>query len=243
MKRRKTILRILSALILAPSILISCIDDPEPPILDALPDVFFQKVYEGGEEKYAIAFWIFGNKELESVTIDGPEGGTWDLESDNMNPQIFSLFPAEEDYLPEIPAAGVYEFTVTSTQEGEPPMKIDDELEDEELAIVTIDSIKFESSQVKTYWETVTGADNYRVRLYNDSGDIIFLSNQLADNKTDFSFSITDDGWVDSGSIPVTGENCRLEVLAILYESGASVDKDYNIQCISITSEDIEWEF
>jgi len=217
-------------------------NDPEPPILDALPDVFIQKISEGGEEKYALAFWVFGNKELESVSIDGPEGGSWDLEGDEVNPQIFSLFPADEDYTPGMPPAGIYEFTVTSTQEGEPPMKIDDELEDEELAMATIDSIKFESSQVKTYWETVTGADNYRVRLYNAEGEIIFLSSQLADNKTDYAFSVTDDGWAGSNSIPQTGDNCRLELLAILYESGAGTNKDYNIQCISIATEEIVWE-
>ncbi len=243
MKKRKTIFRILLTLMFSPFLMTSCIDDPEPPILDVLPDVFIQKVTGNGEEKYALAFWVFGNKELESVTIEGPEGGSWELESEAINPQIFSLFPDDEDYMPEFPVAGVYEFTVTSTQEGEAPMKADDELEDDELAAMTIDSVKFESSQVKVYWETVTGADNYRVRLYDESGEIIFLSGQLANNKTNYSFSITDDGWAGNGSIPETGDNCRLELLAILYETGASVDKDYNIQCISIASEDIVWEF
>ena len=242
MKTRKTILRILSTLMFTPFLLTSCIEEPEPPTLDALPDVFIQKISEGAEEKYALTFWLFGNKELESVTIEGPEGGVWELDSDSSNPQIFSLFPETEDYTTSIPASGVYEFTVTSIQEGEAPMITDDELEDEELDVVAIDSVKFENSQIKAYWETVSGADNYRIRLYNESGDIIFLSEQIANNKSNYSFDSSNDGWYNSSSIPETGDNCRLELLAILYESDALIDKDYNIQCVTMTSENIVWE-
>jgi len=242
MKKRKTILRILFTLMLTPFLLTSCLEDPEPPALDALPDAFIQKISVGGETRYAVAFWVFGNKELESVTIEGPEGGAWELDSDNINPQIFSLFPETEDYTTTIPAAGVYEFTVTSTQEGEAPMITDDELEDIELAVVAIDSVKFENSQVKVYWETVAETDNYRIRVYNDADEILFLSEQLANNKTNYSFDTTNEGWYGSSSIPGAGDNCRIELLAILYESDASVDKDYNIQCISVTSEDIVWQ-
>lgn len=243
MKKKKTILRVLQTLVFTPLLMVSCIGDPEPPMLDALPDVFIQKISESGEEKYALAFWVFGNKELESVTVEGPEGYSLNLEKDNINPQIFNSFPEMGDYIPEFPKSGTYEFTIKSTQEGEPPFKVSDVLEDKEIVVVSIDSIKFESSQVQVFWETAAGADNYRVRLYNDSEEIIFLSPQLADNKKEYAFSITDDGWAGTDKMPETGDNCRLEVLAILYETGATTNKDYNIQCITIAMEDIEWQF
>ena len=241
MKKSKIIFRSLFAFLMVSVFLNSCIDDPEPVALDVLPDVFIQKISDNGTEKYGLAFWVFGNKDLEAVTVDGPEGDNWTLEQDPSNTRIFNLYPETAEFTEVIPAAGEYEFTVTSTQVDEEPLSASDELDADELGILLIEGTEYINSQLKTTWQAVDDADNYLVRLYNDSGDILFVGPQLADNKTDFTFGNASDGWLNSAQLAETGEAYNVAVLAILYESGVTSGKEYNIQCISIATEDIIW--
>jgi len=241
MKKSKIILRSLFTIVIASVLFSSCIDDPEPVALDALPDVFIQKISDNGIEKYGIAFWVFGNKDLESATIDGPEGETWTLEQDAENTRIFSLFPEGADYTEVIPVAGEYEFTVTSTQVDEEPLSVSDDLDEDEIGILQIESTEFVSSQLKTTWQSVDGADVYLIRLYDDSDKMIYVGPQLNDDKTDFTFGNASEGWLYASILAEAGEPYTVEVLAILYESGVTTGKEYNIQCISIAKEDIIW--
>ena len=242
MKKKKTIVRCLLALLPVSLSLVSCIDDPEPPVLDARTDVFIQKIQDNAEEKYALAFWIAGNKGLDSVAISGPGGGAWTLEGEGNNTQVLTMLPDEEDYSVNMPATGDYIFKVTSTQAGESPLLLEDELEEGELGVVMIDTIKFVDLKLNISWETVSATDNYLVRLYDEQGELIFLSNQIENNKTDYAFGTTDNGWLNTSGIPLPGDSCRVELLALLFESTAIIDKDYNLQCISLDTENIEWE-
>ncbi len=240
--KKKTIVRCLLTLLPVSLTLVSCIDDPEPPVLDARTDVFIQKIQDNGDDQYALAFWIAGNKGLDSVAISGPEGGTWTIEGGNNNPQVLTMLPDKEDYSATMPPAGDYTFKVTSTQSGEAPLLQKDELEEEELGVVMIDTVKFTDLKLNISWGTVSGTDNYLVRLFDEEGDLIFLSNQIENDETDYKFGTTDNGWLNTSRIPLAGDSCRIEILALLYESSAITDKDYNLQCISLDSEDIEWE-
>ena len=241
MRKRKIIGRSLMAIIIASAFLTSCIDDPEPVALDVLPDVFIQKISDNGTEKYGLSFWVFGNKDLESVTVDGPEGETWTLDQDPANTRIFSMYPESGEYSDIIPATGEYDFTVSSTQMDEEPLTVTDELGDGEIGILLIESTEFINSQLKTSWQAVDDADNYLIRLYDDSDDMMYVSQQIDSNETDFTFGNTSDGWLNAGNLAEPGESYTVEVLAILYESGVTSGKEYNIQCISIATEDIIW--
>lgn len=222
--------------------LTSCLEDPEPAALDAISDVFVQKVVQDGAEKYGLAFWVVGNKALDSVTVEGPDDESWALEEDPSGNRVYSLFPEEEDYTDLMPEIGDYTFTVKSTQADEAALTLKDELEDDELDAVVIDSTNFDNLKLKVFWQEIEGTDAYVIRLYDDSDDLIFISPKQDDDKTDFAFGLTDAGWSNSSNKAQDGETYRIEVLALLYESGStSANEDYNIQFISRTSTNVVW--
>ncbi|MBW6535777.1 MAG: hypothetical protein K0B11_12275 [Mariniphaga sp.] len=242
MKTNRLIWKSVAAFVLGAIVLTSCLDDPEPVALDAVPDVFVQKVVQDGVEKYGLAFWVLGNKALDSVMVQGPEDGMWSLEADPTGNRVFSLFPEEEDYTHSMPDAGDYTFTVKSTQANEAALTLKDELEEDELAIVVIDSTKFNNSKLEIYWQEVDGADASYVRLYDNINDLIFMSSRLDGDETDYSFGIADTGWANSSNKAQAGETYRIEVMAILYESGStSTNRDYNVQFISKAAVEIIW--
>lgn len=224
-------------------VLTSCLDDPEPVALDATPDVFMQKIVENDQEKTALAFWVLGNKAIESVTVEGPADGNWTLEQNNNSDRVFSLFPEIEDYTSSAPETGDYTFTVTSTQTDEEPLTLTDELGEEILEVPVIDTIEFENGKLKATWETVDGAESYLVRLFDEEGEQLYGGPQIGENETEFEFGLSDQGWLNPDNRAQAGEPYRLEILAILYESGtSSSNKEYNVQFISIASEEVIWD-
>jgi hypothetical protein len=237
MKRKITFMFVLST-----AIFTSCLKDPEPLALEALPDVFIQRKVQEGEEKYALAFWVLGNKELESVVVDGPDEQTWELEKDNATNRIFSFFPSESDYSVNKPPTGNYKFSITSIQTNEAPIMLTDKLEDKELGAMVIDSVIFTNSKLKTSWQTLANADAYHLRMYDDTGKLIYVSPKMTKSKKDHSFGVTDQGWKIQGTKAENGKTYQIELLAILYEStSTSNNEDYNVQFISIASTEIVW--
>lgn len=242
MKTKRMIWKSVGAFVFGALALTSCIEDPEPVALDAIPDVFVQKIVQDSTEKYGLAFWVFGNKGLDSVLVEGPDDETWTLKAEATGDRVFSLFPEDEDYTDSFPEDGDYTFTVKSTQADEAAITVKDKLEDDELDAVVIDSTKFDNLKLKLFWQEVQGTDAYYVRLYNDDDDLIFMSPKLDDDETDYSFGTTDTGWANSSNKAEDGETYRVEIMAILYESGSnSSNRDYNIQFISLASVEVVW--
>jgi hypothetical protein len=240
MKKKNSILKLFT-LISVSLVLFSCLDDPEPVALDFVPDVFVQKVTDNGQELYAPAFLVFGNKALESGTLEGPSGGNWTLENDSADSRILNLLPEDEDFTATMPETGTYSFTVTSTQTDEAPVTLTDILEDAELDAVVIDTTEFNNSEMTTSWQSVSGTDMFLLRLYDESGQLIYISDQITANQTDYTVRNFDGNWLSS-NMPEDGESYVVELLAILYEQGTSSgNMQYNIQFISIGTSEIVW--
>lgn len=242
MRERKFNVKFVPVLgLIIPLLLTSCLDDPEPAPVDAMVDVYVKKIMDEGEVKMAPVFWALGNKELQSVTVTGPEDRSWTMVKDNTSGRVFNWFPELEDYTDTIPATGTYTFTVSSTQAEEQSITVTDELGETLLSIPAIVSAQFEEGSLTTIWEETNNAQSYLVRLFDSEDRLVFIGPQMDDTETQFSFSAGSHGWSETGNIAVTGETYNLEVLAILYESGATVNQENNIQCISIGSTDIVW--
>lgn len=243
MKIRSTIWKSIGAFVIGSVVLTSCLDDPEPAKLDALSDVFVQKIVQDDEVKYGIAFWVYGNKALSSVEVAGPGDGAWTLKKDESTSQVFALYPEDEDYADSMFPAGDYKFTIVSTQEGEEPIVVTDKLSDEELGVLVLESTEFDNNKLKIKWESLEKTENYVARLYDESGKLIFNSDPIAKEKTEFSFGNSDKGWINSSTMPKSGDTYRLDVLAMLYETGTTQDtKGYNVQFVSIASKEIVWD-
>jgi len=204
--------------------------------------VYVKKSLVDGEEKYGLFFWAYGNKDLDSVTVEGPNDESFTLSKEQSSNIVFTLSPDSADYVESMPPTGNYTFTITSTQEGEASITSVDKLEDEELDMAAIDSTAFASAKLKTYWTKVAGADAYMVRLYDDSDELIYVSPQMASNKTDYSFGTADNGWADSSAKAEEGETYRVELMALLFESTSTTgNHEYNLQFISTATKEIVW--
>ena len=241
MRKSKIYLGVL-ALALGSLFFTSCNDDVEQPVaLDANADVFVQKIMDDGEAKFALSFFVAGNKDLESVTVKGlgENEEIYSLEKDANDSRIFKLYPEDSVYSTTSPELGDYKFTITSTELDEAAIVLTDELLDEDLGAIAIDTIEFAGEELKTTWKTVEGAENYIVRLYNESGDLIFISPLTDSEKTEFTFGLDDQGWIGEDKAEVT-EAYKLELVAVLYESDEQ-DKLFNVQYLSIDSKEIVW--
>jgi hypothetical protein len=242
MRNRKSVLKYAAVLLTGAVIFTSCIDDPEPPALTVMPDVFVQKQVQNGVEKYGIVFWVLGNKEMQTVTVEGPGDASWSLDGDNSTSRVFSLFPEDEDYVLIKPAQGDYKFKVKSKQADEAEITVVDKLESAELDPIVIDTTQFVNSKLKTIWEPVEDADAYLVRMYNQNNKLVFMGPKVAKTSTSYSFGSADQGWTP-GMAAESGKTYKVEVLALLYESTSSVsDKEYNIQFISLASTNVVWD-
>ena len=240
MKRK--ILKSITTLVLSSAVMTSCLEDPQPVMLDALPDVFIQKVMEDSVPKYGIAFWLLANKDIHSVTVSGAGNGDWSLESEALNSRVFSLFPGPGDYTDSIPDPGDYLFTVTSAQADEAPKTFTDKLEETVLEGMIVDTVYFEEGKLNISWQSNDPADAYYVRMFDESNKQVFLSPQIENAETAYSFGLYDTGWTDPGNKAADGESLRLEVIAMLYESDTnSANENHNVQCISIAPLEIVW--
>ncbi len=240
--RKNFVLKSLILVAASGLLMTSCLEDPEPIPLDAIPDVFVQKVLEDTVVKYGLSFWVLGNKDLESVEIEGPDDGSWTLEAEGDVDRVFILYPEAGDYIDEMPATGDYAFTLTSKQAGELPLTLKDKLETKEIDVAVVDSIGFGNLKQYVSWGKVTGAENYYIRLYSDSGKRLFQSLKLGKDADDYAFGVDDDGWLDENEVAEEGETYQLEVIALLYETNTNAsNEDFNVQMISISSNQLVW--
>ncbi len=242
MKTKSKIWKSIGAFVIGSVVLTACLDDPEPVALDALPDVYVQKIVQDDEVKYGITFWVYGNKPLSSVEVAGPEEGSWSLVKDEATSQVFALYPKSEDYADTMFPTGDYKFNIVSTQEGEEPLVITDKLGEQELDVLVLESVEFENNKLNIKWESLENTDNYIVRLFDESDKLIFNSETIEKSKTEFSFGSSDKGWLTGLTSATSGDTYRLDVLAMLYESGATQEtQGYNVQFVSIASKEIVW--
>lgn len=221
----------------------SCNDDKDQPAaLDAVVDVFAQKTMIDGEAKFALGFFVVANKNLESVSVKNVDNNekTYSLIQDENDSNVFTLYPEDSTYTTTSPELGDYEFTINSTETDEAEIERYDELIDEELDTVSINSIEVIDDELTATWDTIEGAENFVVKLYDAEDNLIFSSSAIDLEATEFTFGLDSNGWIGDDKAEET-ESYKLELVAILYESGVTQDKYYNLQYISIDSEDLIW--
>lgn len=222
-------------------IFFSCNED-ELPQLAANVDALVVKTRIGEEVKYAPAFYVYGNKNIKSANVVAPGDGTltYTLASATSSNTVFMKWPANADFATTVPAAGDYEFTITSTEEGEAPLKIKDKIGTESLEVPVISSTEFTNSKLKLKWASITGTDGFVVQLISE-GNIIFSSALLQNTTTEYAFGLSDQGWLDATKRAEENKTYTLELKAVRYETGITSLKEYNIQCLSYIDKQVLW--
>lgn len=245
MIKEKINLTVLLSFVLGLVIFTSCDDDDSKPTpLSAITDVYVQKIYENDVEKTALGMFVTANQSLDSVTVKAPgaNGKTYLLKVDSNDKRTFRLNPDTNDYATDTLVAGNYEFLIKSTVTDVDSLKQSDALQEPVLSKIAIASAEYSDSKLKATWGAVTNVSGYVAKLYDGDGVQIFNSSEIKSDKTEFAFGINDSGWITGQTKAEAGETYKVEILAILFESGvADKDKVYNIQYISMDSKDIVW--
>lgn len=244
MKRVKRIGSLLMMLGAGVLFFTACDDDDDPIVLDGYADVFVQKTKVGDVEKYAPVFYVGANKNLTSVTVTAPgeEAKQYELEKYWNSENNFRYLPVEADFSDVMLAAGEYTFELVSTDEADVPLILKDNIEEGELGALEGVVSVFEDGQMKTAWTALEGAESYLVKLYDADGELVFFSQPIKDDATEYAFSVSSQGWLNSGSVAQDGETYTLELTAFMYEEGVmDSQKVYNVQFASVDKQEVVW--
>lgn len=219
----------------------SCDNDDTTP-LEAFGDVYVVKTKVGEDVKFAPSFFVYSNKNMKSVTVQPKDEQTtsYTLVASSSTKTFFSLVPSDNDFKETTPIEGDYNFTVTSIDEEDAVLKVIDKLGAESLDIPAIASSEFADEKLKLTWETVANADAYLIQLC-DNGSIIFSSKVLASTVKEYTFGVADSGWIDASKKAEDDKTYSVQLKAIRYETGVTIDKGNNVQCISYCEEDAIW--
>lgn len=145
---------------------------------------------------------------------------------------VFS--PRKDDYTKEMPLKGEYVFDAVFT--GDKALSFKDELYQSTVIPPKITTCEFVSGTVEVEWNRLSNADAYNVKMWDQDGNIIFVSARFNSYVSTYSFTTTTDGWQQTTK-PATGAEVTVSVEAFLFEPGSSSD----FQCISISKHSFIW--
>lgn len=226
----------LAVFIIAVVGLVACNENGVAPF-DAVGDVFVIKKMEGEELVYSKSYFVYGNQTITWAKVVNETDEELDLEEVDDNKLSFAL---KEEYLPEMPEEGLYQFIVMNED-----MEYEDvdELVFEDIQIPTITDITVENERLELEWEAGENDEFHTVRILNDEGELIYLGSLLGSSEDNFVLDqgLGNESW-ESG-YPNIGDTYTLELHAVLFEEGANNrDYLYNIQEIAIAETEIVWE-
>jgi hypothetical protein len=214
----------------------SCNDDEVD--FNAYGDVIVLSRYlETDELEFAAAYYAYGNKSMENVTVITPDGNNIELEP--YNEYITSSFkkePTDENYSPNLPLSGVYQFVISTTSNETD--SVSDIVESENFVYpVKINDVSFTDNTLSAEWDEVPNADAYGIRIVNlsDPETIYFSSGWFSETSFELSYvnsQITN---------PLqSGEEVIIEILACKFED--VVGDIYNFESISSSRTTLIWE-
>ena len=218
----------------------ACLSDPDLEF-EGYADVYIVKKTVNGSTKYSPYYFVYSNTALNSAVVTLPGAtGPLSLEpylSDNF---IFSNKPTDSNLTSSIPAAGSYSFAVT-TKEGEAHV-ITDNLTSSEIPVPELTEASFNttSGSISVKWKAIATASAYNLKLYKQSGDLVFSSALFVITKTELLIDQATTGWVVGN--PVLNTTYRLELNAYKFEEGATDQNySYNVQCVAVTETNVTW--
>lgn len=192
-------------------------------------DVYIMSKLFDGDTMYTLGGFASANKSMDSAILVTPENTEYSLiqlstlayfEKDMSNSEYSNSMPTLGDY------QFIYYFT-DGTSDGETVSLINDT-----VSITSVDSIVIDDiyDEITPYWKNVDNADYYRICIYDNAGEAIFMSTYFAADTCAYTISTSTSNW---GSPPEGGEKYYLEVDGVtlgLYSSSSNWDF-YNIAC------------
>lgn len=219
----------------------SCNDDNDTEPFDAIGEVVTIKKMdmEADTVVYARAYFVYANQPMSSAKVSLPEGGTITLTDTDANKRTYFSEPDSADYSTDAPEAGNFTFTVVN-EDIESTYAETTELKTFEIPEITEVTPTVGSGIIAVKWNKVTNADSYVVRLQDDEGETVFVGTLLSSSVDNFQIAASTGTFTKQ---LITGDTYTVDLRAILYEDTATnSDYLYNIEMVSVASQDFIWE-
>jgi len=235
---KAVIMKISMIFLLAGTLLVSsCIDSETDPV--GFGDAFILVEIVDQDTLMGLGLHAFSYSEFSSVNVQvtGHEDLVYTLQPYLGFKQDFIWNTPIAQYKKEKPVNGDYVFNATF--KGGQTHTFFDILHTTVVFPPVIKKCEYlaSSSQIDVEWETVTNADSYNVKLLNENGDILFVSQVFNRVTGNYSFGKTTQGWQTS-TYPATGQAVIVEVAAYLLEPGASKNE---LQSIGKSKYPVVW--
>jgi hypothetical protein len=218
-------------------LLTSCVDSEIDPV--GYGDAYILVEIVGQDTLKGLGLHAFSYSEFSAVNVklSDDENQTYTLQPYLGFNQDFVWSTPLNQYKKELPSAGDYIFNATFKSGHTHTFY--DKLYATIVYPPTITKCEYVATneRVDVEWDRVSNADSYNVKLINENGDILFVS-QVYNRMTDFySFSKNTQGWQTS-TYPTNGQTVFVEVAAYLLEAGTSNNE---LQSIGKARKSIVW--
>ncbi len=212
----------------------SCNDDDDKAPFTVIGETVTLKKMVDDTARYAVAYYAYGNYAMTSASVKFPSGDSIALSAMEGYKQTFYKDPASADYSKDTPEEGTFTFAVVN--EGIKHTATDKlEVKDFDIPTITELTANTGNSSISVKWDKVTNADGYVIRLKDDEDKVIFSA--FAPN-TSVNFVISSSTGLKETL--VSGETYTVDFQALLYEDTATeADRAWNVEMISMTSEDV----
>ncbi|MBN2774732.1 MAG: hypothetical protein JXR31_10815 [Prolixibacteraceae bacterium] len=220
--------------------LISCDLSDNTTEFKVVPEVIILKKVINDTTKYAVAYYAYANKGIESAQVT-PPGSSSAVELNTYEEAVitFAKVPDESDFSTVMPEFGQYNFNVQS-KDGD-IVEDFDVLTDIFLDTPVFSKIAFNSQNmsVRVEWSPVLNSDKYFVRLLNSDREMIYTGYEVDPDSTGYTMRTTDAGW---DQVPLSGSNYTLQLNAVSYENNIDLTEYYyHVNAISIAENEITW--
>lgn len=233
-------LKAIGALLILAVSIVACNDDDfdNTPELQAIGDVFVRCKKSGDDLVYAPIFYTYSNFAMKTVSVEGPTDSNIDTDlGEYTSKMIYRLMPGENNFSTDDVMNGSYEFEITA--EDLQVYTISDKLLESRLEPANITEFNYNSTlhSIEISWDEVEDADVYVIKIHNQvDGDLIYSSQRTA--ATSYRVLPGSSEWTDFNT--VDGATYVAGVYAYKFES-ANATSGYDINCESVTYQEIEW--
>lgn len=218
------------------AVLTSCNKNEES--VTAVGDVYVVTQRSGENILYGLSIHAYSFYAFSSVTVipDTEPGTTYHLQSYPGFKTDFYYDTPESELTAVMPATGNYHFAA-NFENGKTDVA-DDVLSADFLIPPVIKECSYNTTTQKATieWESVTGADLFVIKLYEDD-ELVFLSPAIDPKITEVEFSGTNSSW-GKDYTPTAGTVFKARISAFKYETGGD---SYNVQASTFADENLLW--
>jgi len=232
--------KLMLALAVSLGVFTACDTDSSKIEFDGAGDIYVRCQKIEGETQYAPVIYAYGNMYMSSATVafEDEESPEISLEKIGQNATAYALLPKAEDFTTTDLENGVYNFTLTSTDDE--VLNVTDKLLDIRIDPLEISTFEYDKDEhsIEIGWGTVENRDIYHVKIATEiDGRVVYSSDRLNDNK--LTITPTSAGW-DGNYDMKPGTTYTVSVSAYKFEN-SNLQNGYHINQESVDYWEIEW--